>query len=119
MYLVDGAEGSKLIKTHHRNAGHFIKGRGPSKRFPLASRSSAALMIKKQAAQGGGIERPGWRSPPGRRVNSDLHRRVVRPGGRGCGLIRTHSIGHQADIDAAVVGPASGGLVRLHRLILA
>src|SRR6202034_4883517 len=82
---------------------------------------------QKTGRSGGGIERPGWRSPPGGRVNFllvflslfstlslfilSLHGRwIVLTGGRRCRLSAvTHGIRHQAHIDAAVIGAAAGG----------
>src|SRR5579859_276421 len=40
------------------------------KQSPSSQLIAHSSLLKKQAAQGGGIERPGWRSPPGRRVKS-------------------------------------------------
>src|ERR1700730_2638989 len=82
-------------------------------------RCSPFLRTKNQAAQGGGIERPGWRSPPGRRGNSLLHRRRISLSGGGRGALIALRVAHQVHIDTAILTPALSGLVRLDRLVLA
>src|SRR5690242_1166018 len=49
-----------------------------------------------------------------------LHRRVAGARGRSCRLsVVTHGVGHEADVDAAVVGASGGRLVGLNWLVFA
>src|SRR6266851_1105747 len=65
-----------------------------------------------------------WQCPPGRRgkLITLIRRRIRARRRRVAGRLRRcrsgPSIGHQADIHAAVLGTAVGSLIRLHRLVL-